>query len=67
MTKQIEKENIKAICSHCGEEIDSVWICRVDSTIGVRYIYFCSNCQQNLGIYLNKELPKENASIKVLA
>lgn len=67
MTKHIEKENLKVVCPHCGKKSDSVWVCTLESTIGVRYIYFCPNCQHDLGIYMNKNNIYEDPGIKVLA
>lgn len=50
MTKLLEKENVKIKCPHCGKEVDNVWICKMDSVIGVRYAFLCGRCQKLLKI-----------------
>ncbi len=50
MKKEINKENVKAICPHCLKNINMVWVCKLESVIGIRYAYFCSSCQKSLGI-----------------
>jgi DNA-directed RNA polymerase subunit RPC12/RpoP len=64
MTKQIQKEEIKIRCSHCNTVVDSVWLCKVESVIGLRYIYICSNCKTNLGTYHSRNLLKENPALR---
>lgn len=54
MEKIIEKEIMHAYCKNCSKEINIVWICKLNSIIGVRYIYFCSECQKPLGIFHEK-------------
>ncbi|MGB5849431.1 MAG: hypothetical protein WBH40_13140 [Ignavibacteriaceae bacterium] len=55
MTKLLEKEEVKLSCPHCKEKIDSAWVCKIDSFIGIRYAYLCDNCQKLLGISQNKD------------
>ncbi len=50
MTKLLEKEKVKIKCPHCGKEADNVWICKMDSVIGVRYAFLCTRCQKLLKI-----------------
>ncbi len=50
MTKLLQKEMFKTVCPHCRQEINDVWICELDSIIGTRYAYLCSNCEKLLGI-----------------
>ncbi len=38
------------ICPHCGQEIQEIAARRVESTLGVRFLYFCANCRKVLGI-----------------
>ena len=46
----VEKNDISPICPHCNEELKTVW-CRVlKTTLGKRYIYFCSKCRKALGL-----------------
>jgi hypothetical protein len=67
MTKELQKQNIRIFCNHCKNVVDSVWECKVDSVIGTRYIYICSNCKTNLGTYLTTNLLEENPSLRVSA
>lgn len=50
MTKLLEKEAVKLNCPHCKENIQSAWVCKIDSFIGIRYAFLCNNCQKLLGI-----------------
>ncbi len=50
MTKILQKEPIKFNCPHCNLEMTDVWICEIDSVIGQRFAYICSNCEKLLGI-----------------
>ena len=54
MTKLLQKEPLKTVCPHCGQEINDVWICEMKSVIGMRYAYLCSNCEKLLGISTDK-------------
>ena len=54
MTKLLQKEPLRTVCPHCGLEINDVWICELESVIGVRYAYLCSNCEKLLGISTDK-------------
>lgn len=65
MTKQIQKEEINIYCNHCKTIIESVWVCKIESVIGLRYIYICTNCKSNLGTYHTNNLLKENPSLRV--
>ena len=55
MNKEIEKEKVNAVCPHCLKEISMVWVCKIESVIGTRYVFFCGECQKNLGISQEKE------------
>jgi len=57
MEKFIDKETVHTWCPHCKEEIDTVWVCKLESSSVLRYAYFCSNCQKNLGIFSRKGFP----------
>jgi hypothetical protein len=39
------------------QEIQDAWICEMNSIIGLRYAYICSNCEKLLGISSNKDRP----------
>ena len=53
--KEIEQERVNAVCTHCLKEISLVWVCKIKSVIGTRYVFFCGECQKNLGISHEKE------------
>ncbi|MCH8033055.1 MAG: hypothetical protein IH950_04750 [Bacteroidetes bacterium] len=55
MTKLLHKEEVKLNCPHCKEKIESAWVCKIDSFIGIRYAYLCNNCQKLLGIAQRKD------------
>lgn len=50
MTKILQKETIKFDCPHCKHEMSEAWICEINSVIGLRFAYICSNCEKLLGI-----------------
>ncbi len=54
MTKMLQKEPIKVKCPHCMQVIQDAWICEMNSVIGIRYAYICSNCEKLLGISSQK-------------
>ena len=54
MKTEIEREKIHTRCPHCAQIIESAWIFKLDSVIGVRYVYFCDKCQKSLGIFEKK-------------
>jgi DNA-directed RNA polymerase subunit RPC12/RpoP len=66
MKKEIEKENVKAVCPYCKKKIDLIWVCKIESVIGTRYVFFCSECQKSLGISHEKKFVSgiANDSIK---
>ena len=54
-TKLLEKESVKLRCPHCKKDIDSAWVCKIESFIGTRYAFMCNDCQKLLGISANKD------------
>ncbi len=64
MEKIITKELLHAYCNKCSKEIDSVWMCKISSIIGVRYIYFCGECQKLLGTFHEKITEFDKLSAK---
>ena len=50
MTKLLEKGPVKLNCPHCKEKIQSAWVCKIDSFIGIRYAFLCNKCEKLLGI-----------------
>lgn len=45
-----ETDNVQPVCPHCEKEIGNVLARRIDTMLGVRFIYFCSLCKKVLGI-----------------
>ncbi len=54
-TKLLEKESVKLRCPHCKKDIDSAWVCKIESFIGTRYAFMCNYCQKLLGISAYKD------------
>ena len=50
MIKINETNNSNPICPHCEKEIKIVNSQKLDGLLGVRYIYFCSECHKVLGM-----------------
>jgi uncharacterized protein with PIN domain len=38
------------ICPHCGKEIQEIAARRVESMLGVRFLYYCTACRKVLGV-----------------
>ena len=38
------------LCPHCGKEIQEIAARRVESTLGVRFLYYCTSCRKVLGV-----------------
>jgi uncharacterized protein with PIN domain len=38
------------ICPHCGKEIQEIAARRVESALGVRFLYYCCDCRKVLGV-----------------
>ena len=51
MEKTLQKKNFKIYCERCKKEYENVWICKMDSIIGIRYALLCTRCQKLIGIY----------------
>ena len=54
MIKEIEQIEIKTVCPICNASISEIWIAKLDSIIGMRYAYICSNCQNLLKLSKEK-------------
>ena len=50
MVKILQKVKVKTYCTHCKKEFENVWICKMDSIIGIRYALLCAGCQKLIGI-----------------
>jgi len=42
------------VCPHCGKEIEEIAARQVESILGVRYIYFCTECRKVMGMSQRK-------------
>ena len=62
MNKEIEKQALTQLARYCLKEISVVWVCKIESVIGKRYVFFCGECQKNLGISHEKEFASRVAS-----
>jgi len=38
------------VCPHCGKEIAEMAARRVESLLGVRFVYYCTDCRKVLGV-----------------
>lgn len=54
MTKEIEQIEIKSTCPICNKKINELWVAKLDSVIGVRYAYICSECKNLLKLSKEK-------------
>ena len=45
-----EDFSAELICPHCGKEIQEIAARRVESILGVRFMYYCCNCRKVLGV-----------------
>ncbi len=62
MTKEIEQIEIKTVCPICNKTISELWVAKLDSVIGVRYAYICTNCKNLIKITKEKYLDTANIS-----
>jgi hypothetical protein len=45
-----ETDSVHPVCPHCEKEISSVLATRLETFLGVRFMYFCGLCKKVLGI-----------------
>lgn len=38
------------VCPHCGKDIQELAARRVESVLGVRFVYYCTDCRKVLGV-----------------
>lgn len=50
MINLTETETENPVCPFCEKELTNIFAKRISSTLGVRFIYFCSICKKVLGI-----------------
>jgi transcription elongation factor Elf1 len=60
MTKEIEQIEIQTTCPICNKTISELWIAKLDSVIGIRYVYICTNCKNLIKITKEKYLDTAN-------
>ena len=44
--KTLQLYKIKSFCKHCKKELENVWLCKLDSVIGIKYALLCVSCQK---------------------
>ncbi|MBP9583478.1 MAG: hypothetical protein KBE38_15060 [Ignavibacterium sp.] len=60
MTKEIEHIEFKTTCPICNKAISELWVAKLDSVIGVRYAYICSECKNLLKLSKDKYVDTSN-------
>lgn len=45
-----QKEDAVPLCPHCSEALAELWFRKLKSSLGKRYVYFCSRCRKILGV-----------------
>lgn len=50
MTKSIEQIKMKIKCPSCGKKIKELWKAKLESVIGVRYAYICTECNKLISV-----------------
>lgn len=50
MTRELTIEKRDITCPHCKKQSDEVLVCEWESSFSVHYIYFCINCNKQVGI-----------------
>ena len=50
MIRVEEKYDVHAKCPHCEKELRTVYTQKMETTFGVRFLYFCSYCKKVLGV-----------------
>ena len=66
MTKILQKKSINIKCPHCHKVIQLAWVCEMNSMIGMRYAFLCSNCQKLLGISESGDFASQISEIRNL-
>lgn len=50
MLTATQRKDIAPLCPHCSEAITEVYFRDLPSSLGRRFLYFCSNCHKVLGV-----------------
>lgn len=45
-----EDHPAEPICPHCSKEVQELAARRVESVLGVRFLYYCVHCRKVLGV-----------------
>ncbi len=62
MTKEIEQIQISTTCPICNRAISEIWVAKLDSVIGVRYVYICVECKNLIKMTKEKYLNADHLS-----
>lgn len=46
----VEPPDAEPLCPHCGQVLNEIGARRIESRLGVRYLYFCLACRKALGV-----------------
>ncbi len=46
----LERNDLSPVCPHCESQLEEVFSKKVKTTLGVRFVYFCSRCRKVLGL-----------------
>jgi len=46
----VTEQSDSPICPHCERDIKKLKAKKMESILGVRYLYFCSDCSKALGV-----------------
>lgn len=55
MQKELEALELEITCPFCGKKIHDLLLAKLNSVIGVRYAYFCSDCNQLIKLSKDKD------------
>ncbi|MFC1555283.1 hypothetical protein ACFL7D_11675 [candidate division KSB1 bacterium] len=50
MIESEERNDVLPLCPHCSKDLTKVFFREIRSTLGKRYVYFCSMCKKTLGL-----------------
>lgn len=50
MIKIVEDARASPLCPHCEAPVTRLLARKVESFLGVRYLYFCEKCHKTLGV-----------------
>lgn len=51
-----QRDDAEPLCPHCTEPVRELWFQELRGFLGRRYVYFCSNCRNVIGISHRKGL-----------